>query len=100
VAIAVDRIERATTLKIARIAHRWAGLRTFAPDRSPAVGFDPEGEGFFWLAGQGGYGVQNSAALGRVAAALVRGAPLPADCLAEGISEAQLSPLRLRPALK
>jgi D-arginine dehydrogenase len=71
VAIAADRIERMTTLSVRRIAHRWAGLRTFAPDRTPVCGFDPRAEGFFWLAGQGGYGIQTSPALAALAARLV-----------------------------
>jgi D-arginine dehydrogenase len=75
VAIAADRIERMTTLSVRRIAHRWAGLRTFAPDRTPVCGFDPRTEGFFWLAGQGGYGIQTSPALAALAARLVLRAP-------------------------
>jgi len=71
VAIAADRIERMTTLSIRRIAHRWAGLRTFAPDRTPVCGYDPRAEGFFWLAGQGGYGIQTAPALAALAARLV-----------------------------
>jgi D-arginine dehydrogenase len=71
VAIAADRIERLTTLVVRRIAHRWAGLRTFAADRTPVCGFDPRTEGFFWLAGQGGYGIQTSPALAALAARLV-----------------------------
>jgi len=75
IAIAADRIERMTTLGIRRIAHRWAGLRTFAPDRTPVCGYDPRAEGFFWLAGQGGYGIQTSVALAALAARLVLRAP-------------------------
>jgi D-arginine dehydrogenase len=75
IAIAADRIERMTTLTVRRIAHRWAGLRTFAPDRTPVCGFDPRAEGFFWLAGQGGYGIQTSAALAALAARLILRAP-------------------------
>ncbi|MEI9995591.1 MAG: FAD-binding oxidoreductase [Rhizomicrobium sp.] len=71
VAYAVERVERATTLRVRRVLHRWAGLRTFAPDRTPVVGFDPRAQGFFWLAGQGGYGVQTAPALGALAAALI-----------------------------
>ena len=71
VAIAVDRLEHMTTLSVRRVAHRWAGLRTFAPDRTPVCGFDPRAEDFFWLAGQGGYGIQTSPALARLAARLV-----------------------------
>ena len=57
VAICVDRIETAFDLSIRRIESRWAGLRSFAPDRTPVAGFDPRAPGFFWLAGQGGYGI-------------------------------------------
>jgi D-arginine dehydrogenase len=85
VAIAADRIERATTLRIGRIRHRWAGLRTFAPDRTPVCGFDPRADGFFWLAGQGGYGIQTAPALAALTARLVRGEADPmAAALAPG----------------
>lgn len=63
------RIEEATTLKVEKIRRRWAGLRTFSPARTPVAEFD--GDGFFWLAGQGGYGMQTSAALSERAAALI-----------------------------
>jgi D-arginine dehydrogenase len=95
-ALAVDRLERATTLKVTRLLGRWAGLRCFAPDRTPVAGFDPLAEGFFWLAGQGGYGIQTSPALGSLTAALVRGASMPADVAAEGVAEAGLAPSRFR----
>jgi len=72
VAIAVDRVEQATTMTIARVRHQWAGLRSFVPDRSPLIGFDPGAEGFFWLAAQGGYGIQTAPAVARFAAALAR----------------------------
>jgi D-arginine dehydrogenase len=90
VAIAIDRVEEATTLNVTRIRKRWAGLRSFAPDRSPVIGFDGALPGFFWLAGQGGYGIQTAPAASRFAAALVRGEQ-PGD-----MSEfaAQLSPER------
>jgi len=73
IAIAVDRIERAIPLAVRRIEHSWAGLRTFAPDKIPVVGFDPRTEGFFWLAGQGGYGIQTAPAMADLAGRLVRG---------------------------
>jgi D-arginine dehydrogenase len=95
-ALAVDRLERATTLKVTRLLGRWAGLRCFAPDRTPVVGFDPLAEGFFWLAGQGGYGIQTSPALGSLTAALVRGRSVPAGVTAEGVTEAELAPARFR----
>jgi D-arginine dehydrogenase len=95
-ALAVDRLETATTLKPKRLLQRWAGLRSFAPDRTPVVGFDPKAEGFMWLAGQGGYGIQTSAALGRIAAALASGAEIPADIAEEGVRTADLSPARFQ----
>jgi D-arginine dehydrogenase len=70
IAIAIDRIERALPLGIRRVERSWAGLRTFVADGSPVVGFDPRAEGFFWLAGQGGYGIQTSPALSQLAARL------------------------------
>lgn len=67
------RFEQAVNVPVTRVEHSWAGLRTFAPDRTPVVGFDPQAEGFFWLAGQGGYGVQTAPALSRLTAALIAG---------------------------
>lgn len=95
VAIAVDRFESATTVSVQRVIRKWAGLRTFAPDRSPVVGFDPRAEGFFWMAGQGGYGLQMGPALARAAAAILLARPLPADIEAEGVDAAALAPQRL-----
>ncbi|WP_119419203.1 NAD(P)/FAD-dependent oxidoreductase [Desertibaculum subflavum] len=96
VAICVDRVMTATTLDIRRITHRWAGLRSFVKDKTPVVGFDDKVEGFFWLAGQGGYGIQTAPAMGRIAAALARREALPADVAALGITPADLAPQRLR----
>jgi D-arginine dehydrogenase len=79
---------------ITRLDHTWAGLRNFAPDGEPVVGYDPQVEGFFWLAGQGGYGIQTSPALSRTAAALICHTDLPADVIAEGTSAAAISPRR------
>ncbi len=73
VAIGADRFERATGLDIRRVNHSWAGLRTFAPDRCFVAGYDPRAEGFFWLAGQGGYGVQSAPSLAHLTAATVTG---------------------------
>lgn len=69
----LDRYEQAVTVPVTRVERSWAGLRSFAPDRTPVVGFDGEIEGFFWLAGQGGYGVQTAPALSKLTAALVIG---------------------------
>ncbi|MCW3474260.1 NAD(P)/FAD-dependent oxidoreductase [Limobrevibacterium gyesilva] len=73
VAIAVDRMQQALDIEVRRIEHSWAGLRTFTPDRSLAIGWDREVEGFFWSVGQGGYGIQTSPAQGRLVADLVGG---------------------------
>ncbi len=71
VALAAHRVEERTTVKVERIHSRWAGLRTFAPDRRPVAGFAADAEGFFWLAGQGGFGLQTSPAMAQIAAALI-----------------------------
>ena len=96
IAIAVDRFETATRMQVRRVLRTWAGLRTFSKDRSFVMGFDPEAEGFFWLVGQGGYGIQTAPAAGRCAAALALGKSLPADVAALGVKEAALSPARFR----
>jgi D-arginine dehydrogenase len=96
VALAVERVEAATILEIRRIQRKWAGLRSFAPDRIPVIGFTAA-EGFFWLAGQGGYGIQTAPAAGRLAAALIMRQPLPDDLCRLGLDVAALSPDR--PAL-
>jgi D-arginine dehydrogenase len=75
VARAVERVNAVTDLAIRSVVTTWAGLRTFAPDRNPVVGFDPDVPGLFWLAGQGGYGIQMAPALARLAAAMFRGVP-------------------------
>jgi D-arginine dehydrogenase len=94
IAIAVERIETATTLSIRRIKNKWAGLRSFVADKNLVVGHDPKVEGFFWLAGQGGYGIQTGEAAGRLAAGLALGKGMPADIAALGVSGAALSPAR------
>lgn len=73
VATAIDRLERATTVKIRRIERAWAGLRTFTPNRLPAIGYADDAPGFFWCVGQGGFGIQTAPAASRLAAALVLG---------------------------
>jgi D-arginine dehydrogenase len=83
-ALAVDRVQAALDLPVARIEHRWAGLRTFTPDRSLAIGPAPAVEGFFWSAGQGGYGIQTAPAAAKLGAALVLGR----DPAALGLAEA------------
>ncbi len=75
IAMMVDRFQELTTVEVRRLNRTWAGLRTFLPDRLPAVGYDPEVDDFFWLVGQGGSGIQTAPALGRVAADLLAGRP-------------------------
>lgn len=95
IALTVDRIERATVMKVGRIIRSWAGLRSFVGDGVPVVGFEPGLDGFFWCAGQGGYGIETSAGLSRAAAALARGHDLPEDIAALGVASADLAPERL-----
>ncbi len=91
VALAAWRVEQATTLKIARLASTWAGLRSFAPDRLPVAGFDPAAPGFFWLAGQGGFGLQTSPALALAAESLATGRDWPEELRAVGVTGGMLA---------
>jgi D-arginine dehydrogenase len=93
VAIAVDRFEQATSVVVKQVRHRWAGLRSFVSDRTPVIGFDPQARGFFWLAGQGGYGIQTAPAAAQLAAALVTETSPPAETAGY---VAAVSPNRLR----
>ncbi len=95
IALCIDRIERAFDLPVRRIETKWAGLRSFVADKCPVAGFSQVAPGFFWLAGQGGYGIQTAPALSRLTAALVLGQSVPQDILDHGIAEADLSPARL-----
>ena len=97
IATGIARIEAMTTLRIVRPTRTWAGLRSFVADGDLVGGFDDDREGFFWLAAQGGYGIQTSAAMGSACAALAAGEPLPAGIAAFGLDAAMLSPARLRP---
>ncbi len=94
IAIAIDRIQTATTMTVDRVSHHWAGLRSFVSDKTPVAGFDPAAPGFFWLAGQGGYGIQTAPALGRLTADLARGEDVPAEIGDFGVAAADLSPAR------
>jgi len=91
---AMELFGQATGFEVTQVEHTWAGLRTFAPDGHPIVGFDAAAEGFFWLAGQGGYGIQTSPALSQLAAALIRRQAIPAGIAKFGVTTAQLSPNR------
>ena len=90
VALAAHRVEERTTMEVQRIHSRWAGLRTFAPDRHIIAGFDPRAKGFFWLAGQGGFGLQTSPVMAEIVESLVADTPWPIDA----VSADDLSPAR------
>jgi D-arginine dehydrogenase len=95
IALAADRLEHYTTMKVTRIAHRWAGLRSFVRDRTPTAGFDPQAPGFFWLVGQGGYGLQTAPAMAAIVEALVTGGDWPDGLAALGVTPATVTPERL-----
>jgi D-arginine dehydrogenase len=94
IARAIEAINAATTIGVRSVTSSWAGLRTFAPDRNLVVGEDPTAPGFFWLAGQGGYGIQTSPAAARLGAALVLGEPVPSDLVDRGLDITRLAPRR------
>jgi len=94
VALAIERITTATDFEIRTVRRTWAGLRTFAPDRLPVVGFDPDASGFLWLAGQGGYGIMTSPAMARLATAVALGLGTPADL--DGVDPSIVAPDRFR----
>lgn len=98
VALAAWKVERYTTLPVELIAHRWAGLRTFTADRVPTAGFAPDAPGFFWLAGQGGYGLQTAPAMAAAAEALATGGAWPAGLAELGVSPDRIGPQRLTAA--
>jgi D-arginine dehydrogenase len=94
-ALAAWRIEEATTLSVGRIALKWAGLRSFVADKVPTAGFAPDAPGFFWLAGQGGYGLQTSPAMAMAAEALLFGLPWPGLLSEHGVEPHHIRPDRL-----
>jgi D-arginine dehydrogenase len=96
IALGIHRIQEVTTLVIRRPHRAWAGLRSFVRDGELVVGWDDARDGFFWLAAQGGYGIQTAAAAAELGAALLRGEPLPARLARHGIDPAVLAPSRLR----
>jgi D-arginine dehydrogenase len=97
IAEGIDRMMTATTIEVERLEHSWGGLRTFAPDGSPVIGFDPHTEGFFWLVGQGGYGIQSSPGLSKTAADMARRLPIPKHVIDMGLNPADIAPERLKP---
>ncbi len=96
IAVAVERIEAATLLRIERIKARWAGLRSFVADGSLVIGPDSEQEGFFWMAALGGYGIQTSPAASSLVAADASGEGFPAELERVGLSRADLDPGRIQ----
>jgi D-arginine dehydrogenase len=96
VAIGIQIIEAATTLQITRPTRTWAGLRSFVSDGDLVGGYDSDAPGFFWLTGQGGYGIQTSPAMGEACAAIVVRRPISERLVAQGITREELSPERLR----
>eukprot|EP00823_Brevimastigomonas_motovehiculus_P008241 TRINITY_DN751_c0_g1_i1.p1 TRINITY_DN751_c0_g1~~TRINITY_DN751_c0_g1_i1.p1 ORF type:complete len:403 (-),score=78.32 TRINITY_DN751_c0_g1_i1:302-1510(-) len=95
IAICVDRMQAATTFVPKRILNKWSGLRSFVSDGHPVCGFDPHVKGFFWLVGQGGFGMQTSPSLGQITACLSMGKPIPQRLRDTGLTEDMLSPKRL-----
>lgn len=95
VAMAVERLECATSLRVRRITHKWAGLRTLSPDEEPIIGFDPEAPDFVWAAGFGGFGVQTAFAAGLCCQALLYRGAVRAELEKMGVDVEQLAPRRL-----
>ena len=94
VATAIDRFESVVDWPVESVERSWAGLRSFAPNRLPVYGFDPDVPAFFWAAGQGGFGIQSAPAAAKLAAAILLGEP--PEPLVSGIDPALFSPARLR----
>jgi D-arginine dehydrogenase len=92
IATAIDRFEQVVDWPVERVERSWAGLRSFAPDRLPVYGFDPVVAGFFWCAGQGGFGIQTSPAAAKMAASLLLGSEAPSTVA--HINPAVFSPAR------
>lgn len=90
-----DRLEKRTHIKVTKLISNWAGLRSFVADGVPVVGRAPDQDNFFWLAGQGGYGIKTCDAMGRLTAALLIKNDVPEDFKAIGIEAEDLSPNRL-----
>ena len=94
IARAIDEVNEATTINVRHVNSTWGGLRSFVKDENPVIGYEPSVEGFFWMAGQGGYGIQTAPAAARVAASLVRKQGVPNDLVERGVSADDLAPNR------
>ena len=95
IAMAIDRMEQAVDWKVLGLERRWAGLRSFSPDRLPVFGFDSARDGLFWFAGQGGFGIQTAPAAARLSAQLLLG--LPRDAMTAEIDATSYAPARFGP---
>lgn len=93
IAEAIDRFEKVTDWRVLAVERKWAGLRSFAPDRLPVYGRDPRVHGFAWFAGQGGYGIQTAPAAARLTAQVLLG--LARDPMTSGLDAAMYAPDRL-----
>lgn len=91
---AVEKFHNVIDFEVTRIGHTWGGLRSFAEDGNPVAGFDETVDNFYWLAGQGGYGIQTAPALSRLTAALINGRQIPDDIAAQGLEQVAISPAR------
>lgn len=96
IALGIQRISEATTLTIRSVRNQWAGLRTFTPDRTPAVGFERTASSFFWLVGQGGYGIHTSPAMGAMAAGLILDGRISPELETCGLTAEMFDPSRFR----
>lgn len=96
IATGIFHIEAVTSLQIQRPRHSWAGLRSFVTDGDLVVGWDAQRPGFFWLAAQGGYGIQSAAGVSQLACALLLNQPVPEELLRQGVDPHRLAPARLR----
>ena len=95
IAVAIDRFEKAVDWPVERVERSWAGLRSFAPDRLPVIGYDVAAPGFFWFAGQGGFGIQTAPAAAKLAAAVLLGRE--PDPMVAAFDAAIYSPARFAP---
>jgi D-arginine dehydrogenase len=92
VALAIDRLAGVVNWDVNAVERRWAGLRSFAPDRLPVYGYDVANPGFFWCTGQGGFGIQTAPAAGKLCAGLIEGRT--ADPMVAGIDATRFAPRR------
>lgn len=95
-ALGIDQMQQMLDIEVKRLERSWAGLRTFTKDGGFANGFDAEAKGFYWLVGQGGYGIQSSPGMAAIAASQIRGEILPESCVKAGVDLMALDPGRFR----